>query len=301
MKNNDTFDDVTDVEPTEQNLMVVPEGANALINYEDKAREVEARVDLLNKIIPTLVKLCSQGDITDYGGKPFFGDNACQKIARVMAISFSQPKIDEEWIDDPETKRRVYSVVISGTASLFGQSVDAIGGCDSEDKFFTRKTGEGTYERRSGLSFTHLKLETRKKALSNWRGSCVRTLLGLKNIEWSLLESYGYRRGEGGSVSFKKDGKPTTTEATADIRNQLGTMILTDCGGDKTLAGQVLSTITSFENEKGTVVGPTSVAASNFTDKWVARTWEDVKPGGKKHEAYKNVVLSLAPKKEGAK
>jgi len=106
MKNNDTFDDVTDVEPTEQNLMVVPEGANALINYEDKAREVEARVDLLNKIIPTLVKLCSQGDITDYGGKPFFGDNACQKIARVMAISFSQPKVEEERDQSPPREPR---------------------------------------------------------------------------------------------------------------------------------------------------------------------------------------------------
>ena len=293
-------DEVAETVPVVQEtkaLAVISHTGNNILDIEGKAKEVEARVDLIKRIIPTLCKLCEQGDITDYGGKPFIGDNACQKIARVMAISFAQPQIISEWIDDPETTRRVYSVVISGSASLFGQSVDALGGCDSEDKFFTKKNQEtGGYERRSGLSFTNLKLAVQKKALANWRGSCVRTLLGLKNLEWSALEASGFRRGEGGSVTFKKDGKAPVTEASSDVKKNIGDMILKDCNGDKKLAGDVLSEITSFDGDKGHVKGPTSTGASNFSDKWAFRVWSEIKPGGKNHEAYLNMVKTMTGK-----
>ena len=294
-------DEVAETVPVVQEtkaLAVISHTGNNILNIEGKAKEVEARVDLIKRIIPTLCKLCEQGDITDYGGKPFIGDNACQKIARVMAISFAQPQVISEWIDDPETKRRVYSVVISGSASLFGQSVDALGGCDSEDKFFTKKNQEtGGYERRSGLSFTNLKLAVQKKALANWRGSCVRTLLGLKNMEWSALEAAGFRRGEGGSVQFKKDGKaPTNTEASADVKVQIRDMLLKDCGGNEKLAGDLLSALTTFQGDKGEVKGPTSVNSAKFTDKWAFRVWSEIKPGGKNHESYQNMVKTMTGK-----
>lgn len=262
--------------------------------------EAEQRARLINELVPSLLKACHSGDITDHGGKPFVGDSGCEKIARVSGISFSSPEVTREYVED-EKGGRVFRVFIRGQASILGQTIEEVGGCDATDKFIA--------SRRS--SPTQIPLEVEKKAYCNWRGRCVRTLLGMNGLRWEDLKKHGitpdgrtkieYKEG---SKSHADGGKAEAAEAEADdVRQKIREQILKNLDGNEDDAKEALRRITEFTDDKGKVV-PGRESVLQLSEKWAFKLWSEIKPGGKHREKYENIIMEIVSsrkEKAGAK
>lgn len=218
--------------------------ALASTNQFDMVREAEARAEMIGKIIPSLVKACHKRNIIDMGGNPYIDDDGCQKIARTIGISYSQPAVDGYYDTDEKTKEKVWVVEVSGEASAFGQSLHEVGACTSSDQFLARRD----------LPMIQLKIEVKKKAYANWRGRCVRGLLGLKELTWEELEKYGFTRDGANSVDFKKGGKGGRTKSGENTQEAVRDAIMKAVDGNEGAAKELLERATEFPGKDGDTV-----------------------------------------------
>lgn len=258
--------------------------------------EAEARAKLMKNILPHLVQVCYADNIQDFDGKPFINNDGCQKIARIAGISFSRPNIyvsyedlppepEERYEDSGKIKRkakparRAFIVEVEGEASLLGQTITEYGGASSEDGWFNRPQ-ESPVETR---------LEIRKKAMANWQGRCVRTLLGLQGLSWDILKDVGFKRGEGGTVEHRvgrhsiKDGKEDKV-ALDETRTYIRNQILSDVNKNPDAASLVLQTLTAFGDFPG------YKKAERISEKVAPRLWKEIKPGGTKRDDYDTII-----------
>lgn len=268
--------------------------------------EAEARAKLMKAILPQLVAVCYDNNILDLGGKPYINNDGCQKIARISGISFGRPRIvvstenlppepEELYEDSGKIKKKAkpartaYIVMMEGEASLLGQEITEFGGASSEDGWFDRP-----HE-----SFTETRLEIHKKAMANWQGRCVRTLLGLQGLSWDDLEKVGFKLGKGGGVEYregrhsgsdKSDGK----EAADDMRKKVSQQIYADVSENAEAARYVLEKVSGFQGRDGWVNGKTDV--QKISDKAIAVLWGKIKPDGKEREKYDQAVIEAKEK-----
>lgn len=261
--------------------------------------EAEQRARLINELVPSLLKACHSGDITDHGGKPFVGDSGCEKIARVSGISYASPVVERGFCEDEEGKR-IYRVIMRGEASILGQTIEEVGGCDETDKFIASRR----------LPFMQRQLEVEKKAYCNWRGRCVRTLLGMNGLRWEDLKKYGITP-EGrtkieykeGSKSHADGGKAEEVAGeSAEVREKIRAQILANLDGNEEDAKAALLRLTSFTDKDGKEV-PGRESVSQLSEKWAFALWGKIKPGGKERENYEAIIMEIveARKKAGAK
>lgn len=260
--------------------------------------QAEERAKLMNVLVPSLLKATHSGDIIDQGGKPFIADSGCEKIARVIGLSFSLPEVQTGFEED-ETGKRYFSVTIRGEASVMGQSIFEVGGCDQNDKFIASRR----------LPFGQMKLEVEKKAYCNWRGRCVRTLLGMTGLRWEDLEKHGITREGRTKVEYKEgkhshadDGKAEAAEnEAADVRQKIREQILKNLDGNEEDAKEALRQLTEFKDAEGkTVKGRETVA--QLSEKWAYGLWAKIKPGGKEREKYEQIIMDIvAARKDGSK
>jgi hypothetical protein len=260
--------------------------------------EAEERAKLMNVLVPSLLKATHTGDIIDQGGKPFIADSGCEKIARVAGVSFGRPEVKSGFEED-ETGKRYFAVTIRGEASILGQSIFEVGGCDEFDKFIASRR----------LPFGQRKLEVEKKAYCNWRGRCVRTLLGMTGLRWEDLEKHGIKREGRTKVEYKEGknshadgGKAEASEAEAeDVRQKIRDQILKNVDGNEEDAKEALRRLTEFTDDKGSVVQGRAVV-SQLSEKWAYGLWAKIKPGGKEREKYDGIIMEIvAARKGGAK
>lgn len=264
--------------------------------------EAEARAKLMKNLLPHLVQVCYASNILsmrdkDGGSKPYINNDGCQKIARIAGISFGKPNVVVSYEDMPaepaeyysdsgnlkkEAKqaRRAYIVEVEGEASLLGQTITEFGGASSEDGFYNRPKE----------SPVEIRLEVRKKAMANWQGRCVRTLLGLQGLSWKDLTDVGFKDGEGGAVEFE-NGKHAARKSTAadegaasEVKTKLREMVLNEVQGNKTAAEDLLELMTEFEGKDGMVKGKRNIAY--LSDKAANTTWNKYKHGGKERDKY---------------
>lgn len=280
--------------------------------------EAEARAKLMKSILPQLVRVCHSNNILSMRSKdkegndatrPYINNDGCQKIARIVGLSFGKPDVtlsyedmppekEERWPDSGNIKkagkpaRRAYIVEVQGEASLMGQTVTEFGGASSEDGFYNRPNE----------SPVEIRLEVRKKAMANWQGRCVRTLLGLQGLSWEDLEATGeFSREKAGGVDYKT-GKHSAQKDTSgdqqaadDVRKKIADQIMTDVAGNKEAAGDLLERMTAFTGKDGKEV-PGIRSAAKMSDGRANTTWGRIKPGGKDRDAYQNAVADINDK-----
>jgi len=260
-------------------------------------RESAARAEMMGKLIPTLVKACHQRNILDMGGNPYIDNDGCQKIARTVGISFGKPDVESYWDEDEGVK--VWVVEVCGEATVMGQTIYEVGGCTSQDKFLS--------SRRMGMM--QLKIEVKKKAIANWQGRCVRTLLGMKELTWAELEAQGFSADAAGKVEYKtgrdsnsKTNQKKDTEAEENLKEvkvKIGNQLIADCGNDKNLAAKLLESLTAFEGKDGDMVkGKTSV--TRLSEKQAFYFWGSYRPNGTRRDIYEEHLAKIHAENKSA-
>lgn len=275
--------------------------------------EAEARAKLMKAILPQLVAVCHKDNILTMGdgekSKPYITNDGCQKIARIAGISFGKPEVvtsyedmpaerEERWEDSGKIRkaarpaRRVYIVEVQGEASLLGQTITEFGGASSEDGFFNRPK-ESPIE---------IRLEVRKKAMANWQGRCVRTLLGLQGLSWEDLEKTNeFRREDAAGVTYKTGKYSSQKDATADAdaadenRRKIREQIFADVMGNAEAGADLLEVSTAFTGKDGK-----EIPGVRHTDKLgegrARTTWNKIKPGGSERDQYEERMWNLRDK-----
>jgi hypothetical protein len=266
------------------------------------AQEAERRALLLKSVIGHIVKVCSEGNIMRLGENPYITTDGCQRIARVMGVSFDAPTIEKRW-EDSKDGERVFIVDVCGQATAFGQTVFEVGGATSEDDFYRKKV-EGkngaptTYVLRSPLM--EIRLEVQKKAVANWQGRCVRTLLGLKQLTWADLENAGFSRDRAASVDYKTGRQTAGNDGAEDqakldeVKGKIEAQIEADAGS-KAGASFVLERMTAFQGKDGKPVKGRSYV-KDLSDKQVFFLWKRIKPGGDGRDAYQDAIAAAQDK-----
>lgn len=275
--------------------------------------EAETRAKLMKTILPQLVAVCHENNILEMsdgkgGSRPYINNDGCQKIARIAGISFGKPDVTISFEDLPaepaeryedsgkikkEAKpaRRAYIVEVQGEASLLGQVITEFGGASSEDGFYNRPKE----------SPVEIRLEVRKKAMANWQGRCVRTLLGLQGLSWDDLEKVNFTRGKGGTVDYKTgkySGQKDTSgdKAAADeTRNKIRDQILSDVGGNNDAACELLEALTAFTTKDGKEI-PGVRAIGRLSDSRANTTWGRIKPSGSARDEYQECLFFVQEK-----
>ena len=276
--------------------------------------EAEARAKLMKAILPQLVRVCYANNIlpmkdSEGGTKPYINNDGCQKIARIAGISFGRPNVMISYEDMPAERaeyyedsgnlkkpakpaRRAYIVEVEGEASILGQTVTEFGGASSEDGFYNRPKE----------SPVEIRLEVRKKAMANWQGRCVRTLLGLQGLSWEDLEATGeFKRDAVEGVTYGK-GKYSSQKDTSgdkqaadDARKKISDQILSDVANHKEAAGDLLERMTRFTGKDGKEI-PGVRSTQKLSDARANTTWGRIKPGGKDRDVYQNAVADVNDK-----
>ena len=255
-----------DTEPMSAAMVPIAEGL---------IEKVEAQANFLSAVLKMLPRVCHNRNIVDMGGNPYIDDDGCQKMARLSELSFSEPHITEGYEPIPNSEEKEYVINVTGTVRLRNTTISEVGICTTNDAFLSA---------RPGLSHNQLKGEVRKKALSNWRGRCVRTILGLRGLSWEDLKESGFDQDSAGSVDYNKGAKSGKSEKADEVRIKLGEMLFADCKDNKTAAENLLEVLTSFEGDKGPVKGKKSVL--KLTDKAANFTWAKYQSDGTERADY---------------
>ena len=236
---------------------------------------VEVRGNIIRSIGPVIIpKTCHPANLTARNGKVYVDDSGCQKISRAIGISFDKPTIREGYEDD-ENGNKEWVVRVEGGASVFNQDIFEIGACTEKDKFISDN---------SNLRGAQKKIMVSKKAIKNWRGRCVRGMLGLDGITVEELAANGMDTSQITVIEYQKGKTSGKSDDSAEAKKKLGEMMLKDCKEDKAAAGELLEVLTTFEGDKGTVKGKSSIA--KLTDKQAGYSWGNYKKGGKERENY---------------
>lgn len=257
-----------------QPLQVVPE------TIYDPVKIASERAKILELARNAAIKLTSPYDWVDMGGKPYLDSNGAEKIARLYGIKWHCEKPEKEWMD-ADDKGQHYCYNIYGWVGFNElESITEIGTCSTRDKFFGRKNSEQLPV--SEIDEQNIK----KKAIANFVARAVTRFLGFGGMTWDqLYETAPKLKGQIASVSYGSskgqsrdaDAKPEGSNLSfAEMRLQLGNMLLEIFTGDKEAASQKLQELTSFTKKDGT--GFQGYKSANaVSDNMTTKTYDKVK------------------------
>jgi hypothetical protein len=218
------------------------------------AERAEKRIEAVNKIKLLALKVTNAHDWTNQGGKPYLQASGGEKVARLFGISW---RISEPVYESEEGGH--YSYTYTGTFSLSGATIEAVGTRSSKDGFF-KKYGDN----RETLPPSEIdKGDVKKAAFTNLIGNGITRLLGIRNLTWEDLEAAGIKKENVGKVDYKKSGKQTD----GDIKSEE--------------AQTVIITVTDVRMKTGEKNGK----------KWTSYT---VKNGGSEYKTFSETFAKLA-------
>ncbi len=176
------------------------------------AERAEKRIEAVNKIKMLALKVTNGHDWVNQGGKPYLQASGGEKVARLFGISW---RISEPVYESEEGGH--YSYTYTGTFSLSGATIEAVGTRSSKDGFFKKygkKDDEGNAEVLPPSEID--KGDVKKAAFTNLIGNGITRLLGIRNLTWEDLETVGIKKENVGKVDYKKAGK----QADGDIKSE---------------------------------------------------------------------------------
>jgi hypothetical protein len=196
---------------------------DTLIQVADQA---EKRIDAVNRIKGLALKVTNAHDWTDQGGRPYLQASGGEKVARLFGISWT---ISEPVYESEEGGH--FSYTYTGTFSLSGATIVAVGTRSSKDGFFKKydyaeKDNNGKSIKKELPASEIDKGDVKKSAYTNLIGNGITRLLGIRNLTWDDLSAAGIRKENVGKIDYKKDNKKTDKAIYTDESNSVVTEVL---------------------------------------------------------------------------
>jgi hypothetical protein len=199
-----------------------------------------------------------------------------EKIAQFYGVEWDAPTITRE--DD----NGFPSFLVSGrlTSKTLGKTIFHEGGRSGRDPFFANQ--------RDGASV----IDIRKAALSNWLGTGVARIAGLRGVTPEELAEAGVKVDRIAGFGFKEktaNGQPAPKAddpGDDEKRAKVRAWILEMAGGDSDEAKAHLAALTSFQGKDGTTV-PGVGSVAQLKDKRLAVTYGKVRD---KYETWKSAT-----------
>jgi hypothetical protein len=207
------------------------------------ANTIDQRVRAIDRILGAVVKLAGQGGIDDLGGKPYFNDGGCKRIAAGTGI----------WWETP-TERRVnldgghYEYQFDGIFHIGSRECPATGSASSKKPFYSRsKDRDGNPVDVNPQDIDQGNV--RKHALTNLINNGIKGCLGLKNLSWEDLKNIGLEPAQAAAkVTYGTAPLPTDAKDRLDAcKNMLRDL----SNGDKVEGANILQRLTAFTPENG--------------------------------------------------
>ena len=239
------------VEKPENEMMPVEE------NIEMVIARAEKQIEVLQKVLAIAVKRTTHYDWVDQQGKPYLTASGAEKLMPLFGVNLTHTSYEKKISQDDKGQYYIYQY--RGTFSWKGGSIEAIGACSSRDKFFAWDSKEKTYKALSEVDECNIM----KAAYSNMMVNGVTRLLGIRNLTWEQLQSFGIDKSKVARVEYGgAKGGMSQKEKEGETRkqNEIGQMCLKMAYGDKEKAVNYLKTLTAFTTKDGKEVeGVTSV------------------------------------------
>lgn len=260
----------------EENKTFVPEKINEVITIEqteDLITIAQRRVDIVEKMMNTALKITTHRDWVNQSGRPYLVHSGAEKVARLFGITLSDIKTGKVWTEDSKGKYYIYKT--TGKASLPGKfdSIEALGTCSQRDKFFGFANGQW----RDTIEIDETNVM--KASYSNFVVNSITHLLGLRNITWDILEEAKIDVSKIQKVEYGK-GKEKISKATSEkdkeTQKKLWDLLIQLKAGNEEEARELLKQESGFKSNEGDQIeGKTDV--KYLTGKWLNFTCGKIK------------------------
>jgi len=159
--------------------------------------EAEKRVEILKKVLGVAIKRTNPKDWVDQQGHPYLTASGAEKIAPLFGVKMDN--LSDKRDEREDDKGKYYLYTFTATFSWKGGSIEAIGTCTSRDKFFAWNSADRTYKILSEVDESNIK----KAAYSNLMVNGITRVLGIRNLTWADLETYGIKKDNVAKVEYK--------------------------------------------------------------------------------------------------
>lgn len=237
--------------------------------------EVARRATQTKKMLAAACSVVSPQNITDFGGRPYFDNIACKRIANLFGLIIRQNEsgghIDyqKEVIDEATNH---YIVHITGRVwhSKSPENYEVYEGtADSFDDWFrqwqiTEEREEDGKTKKVVISAQTLPIsKVQEKATANLLQRCIKKKLGL-DFTWEELTEAGIDRSKCRGFSFNGSKGPDTAELT-EKKKAVWDKIVELCNGNVELAKKTLQKHTAYNDFQGhTDINKVSEKQLNF-------------------------------------
>lgn len=200
--------DFAELAPRENNTAVLDTSYENILMMAKRADEY---VEATNRIMEAALKITSEYDWVNIGGKPYLQESGATKVARLFGISIEiLPKYP---IKETDTDGYV-SYTYRMRMSFNGQSIDCEGSRSMKQDFFS---GKGDKKKKPDEI---IERDVKMAAYTNCVNNGIKRLIpGLRNIDMDVLEKAGLNTARIRGYTFKEGSKggKKTNEADTDL------------------------------------------------------------------------------------
>jgi hypothetical protein len=236
----------------ETGLSQIPADKSLSVQMDEILQASMQMARFSRQIVEKAVQITSPRDWVDQSGHPYLTEAGGMKVASVLPVSiWCTEKPCKTWQDDDKGRFYIYQCEYGAAWKGGLGSVTAIGTASSRDKLLG--TVEGEDRPLSEIDETNIL----KKCGTNGRHNAIVRLLGLQNLSWEQVESWGIDKSK--VVSVERNGKRTKKddkdpEKAEKYRSEIRRMIMEMNGNDPKMAEEHLQRVTSFAGSDGNIV-----------------------------------------------
>lgn len=174
-------------------------------NLADVLTQAEAMQELAARVIMISLRQTNPTDWVNQDGTPYLQGSGAEKIALLWGATINNVKHEKRPLDEHPGG---YMYEYTGTITIAGKSMEAVGACSTRDKFFGRSGG--AFKTVAEIDETNIM----RKAFNNLTVNLIKRRLGLRNLSWEQLTAAGIKVEQIKGFTYNTGDQGGTTEAS---------------------------------------------------------------------------------------
>ena len=171
------------------------------------AEQAERRIDAINRIMSSSLKITNEKDWILIAGTPYLQESGATKVARLFGIGWS---IENPILETESDGHFTYTY--KGKFFMGGTSIEATGSRSSKDEFFTGKTNPKAPQ---DIDKRDVKMSAYTNCINN---GIKRILPGLRNLTAEDMQKAGLDCGKMQGYGFKGNSKNANKMVNGDFK-----------------------------------------------------------------------------------